>query len=230
MSEAVADIVKPVSFEGEVWKTLSRVDCSKQIEKKQNLSYLSWAWAWAILMERYPQSEYAFDPPQEFADGTYEVWVSVTIREGEHATTRRMWLPCIDYKNQPVKNPTSFQINTTRMRCLTKCLAMFGLGHYIYAGEDLPRPENDAPPVGEKKDNSVAGAVLDGETFDEGIRESYVHGILVCISTGDDAGLAQLLDELHDDQIMKVAIWHKLGSKERSFIKRFEAARRAEAA
>jgi hypothetical protein len=221
--------VKPISFEGEVWQTLSRVDCSKHIEKKQNLSYLSWAWAWAILMERYPQSEYAFEPPQEFPDGTYEVWVTVTIRDGEKATTRRMWLPCLDHRNQPVKNPTAFQINTTRMRCLTKCLAMFGLGHYIYAGEDVPRPELDAPAVGEKKDNSVAAAVLVGENINEDERAAYVNAILVAITKEDDAALAELLDELKSDPILKVGVWQKLDSRNRSFIKKFESERRAAA-
>lgn len=216
-----------MSFQAEVWKTLSSIDCSKHVEKKQNLSYLSWAWAWAILMSNYPESEFEFEPPNEYPDGTAEIWVTVTVRSDEKSCQRRMWLPCLDHRNAPIKHPNAFQVNTTRMRCLTKALAMFGLGHHIYAGEDIPRPELDAPPVGEKKDNSVAGAVLDGEKFDAPMRDNYLNGILVAISTEDDAGLAQLLDELKADPIMKVAIWHKLGSRERSFIKSFEAQRQA---
>lgn len=126
------------SFAGEVWSTLSKIDCTPHIEKKAGLSYLSWAWAWGILMEKYPESEFDFQPLEERPDGTVHVWVTVTIRQGEKSLTRFMWLPVMNHGNKAIQAPDSFQINTARMRCLTKCLAMFGLGHYIYAGEDLP--------------------------------------------------------------------------------------------
>ena len=54
-----------------------------------------------------------------------------------------MWLPVMDYKNKAIVTPDTRAVSDTRMRCLTKCLAMYGLGHYIYAGEDLP-PSSDA--------------------------------------------------------------------------------------
>lgn len=127
-----------MSFARQVWDNLSNVNVSQHVEKKNNLSYLSWAWAWGTLMEYYPESVYAFEPLQISADGTVEVWVSVTVSQGEKSLTRQMWLPVMDYRNKAIPNPNTFDLNKTRMRCLTKCLAMFGLGHYIYAGEDLP--------------------------------------------------------------------------------------------
>ena len=65
-----------------------------------------------------------------------------------------MWLPVMDYKNQAIANPTARQISDTKMRCLVKCISMFGLGHYIYAGEDLPNSEASAPPVTHKAPTS----------------------------------------------------------------------------
>lgn len=127
----------------EIWKSLSAVDCAKHIEKKGGLSYLSWAWAWAVLMDKYPQAVYTIHEEQSAADGTVECRVSVQIDECE----RMMWLPVMDYKNNALPNPDKRKISDTRMRCLVKCLAMFGLGHYIYAGEDLPRPEQEAGPI-----------------------------------------------------------------------------------
>lgn len=117
-----------------VWETLSKINCNDKVEKKGKLSYLSWAWAWAEVMKRYPSASYDFTPPVFFQDGSCEVWVSVTIEE----MTRTMWLPVMDHKNHSIINPSSRQISDSRMRCLTKCLAMFGLAHYIYAGEDIP--------------------------------------------------------------------------------------------
>ena len=118
----------------EIWETLSKVDCSKHVEKKNGLSYLSWAWAWGVLMEYYPEATFEFGEPSIMPDGTMMVFCTVTIGEN----SRRMWLPVMDYKNKAIVNPDAFALNTAMMRCLVKCLALFGLGHYIYAGEDLP--------------------------------------------------------------------------------------------
>lgn len=130
-----------------VWATLSQVDVSDRIEKKQNLSFLSWAWAWGTLMEHYPQAEYSFQEPESATDGSLMVFCTVTI----DSLSRQMWLPVMDYKNKAIPNPNAFQLNTAKMRCLVKCLAMFGLGHYIYAGEDLPNAEADRQAEADKK-------------------------------------------------------------------------------
>jgi len=104
------------------------------------LSYLSWAWAWETLMEHYPQAEYQFHPETVLEDGSVMVNCEVWIPCGNEksALSRTMWLAVMDYRNQAIPSPPATSVANTRMRCLTKCLAMFGLGHYIYAGEDLP--------------------------------------------------------------------------------------------
>jgi hypothetical protein len=123
-----------------VWKTLSAIDCSKHVEKKGQLSYLSWAWAWGVMMEYYPAASYEFHAVEREPDGTATVSVTVTV-EGQ---SRYMWLPVMDNKNNAVKNPDARKISDAKMRCLVKCLAMFGLAHYLYAGEDLPEVVSDA--------------------------------------------------------------------------------------
>jgi len=141
----------------EVWDNLSKIDCSDKIEKKMNLSYLSWAWAWGVLQEHYPQAQYLFyqgedDVPYvKYPDGTAEVRCRVSIDN----LSREMTLCVMDFKNNAVQNPNSSQVNNSKMRCLTKCLAMYGLGHYIYAGEDVPvedkEPVNKDKPITELK-------------------------------------------------------------------------------
>ena len=131
-----------MSTYAEIWKTLSTIDVSDKVEKKQGLAYLSWAWAWGVLMEHYPQATYEFLPDTVEADGSVSVNVSVDI----DGNKRFMWLPVMNHKNQAIPKPDSVAINKNRMRCLVKCLAMFGLGHYIYAGEDSP-DASDAPPA-----------------------------------------------------------------------------------
>ena len=134
---------KQAEFSKIVWKTLSAIDASKHTEKKMNLTYLSWAWAWGILMDNFPCSQFEFKPPVSYEDGSAEIWVTITLSDGISQLERSMWLPVMNHKNQAIKQPDSRAISDTRMRCLTKCLAMFGLGHYIYAGEDLPEAEKN---------------------------------------------------------------------------------------
>ena len=120
-----------------VWQTLSKIDVNKHTEKKGNLTYLSWAWAWAVTKQNYPEATYAFLDNEIHADGTMTVHCVVSIETVNH----EMWLPVMDNRNKAIKNPDAFAINTAKMRCLTKGLSMHGLGAYIYAGEDLPQGE-----------------------------------------------------------------------------------------
>lgn len=123
----------------EIWDTLSGLDVSEHAEKKGNFTYLSWSWAWAEFSKHYPDCEYELSD-RVFPDGTMEVHCSMTVfTEGDGRSVKRnMWLPVTNNTNKSIKNPDSFAVNTAKMRCLVKCLAMYGLGHYIYAGEDLP--------------------------------------------------------------------------------------------
>jgi hypothetical protein len=79
-----------------VWKTLSQIDCSHKTKTKNGLTYLSWAWAWGILMEHYPEATYQFLNEEWDSEGRATVWCSVKIGELD----RLMWLPVMDYKNK----------------------------------------------------------------------------------------------------------------------------------
>jgi|11BtaG_2_1085332.scaffolds.fasta_scaffold02086_11 hypothetical protein len=126
-----------MSLHKKVWQTLSAINVNDNTQKKGNLTYLSWAWAWSTLMEYFPESVYGFND-RTLSDGTMEVTCTLIISEGEESVVREMWLPVMDYRNKAIANPDAFQVNTAKMRCLTKCISMMGLGMYIYAGEDLP--------------------------------------------------------------------------------------------
>lgn len=154
------------SFEKEVWEKLSRIDVSRHVEVKKvqkkdkltgkitssrELSYLSWTWAWGVLMSHYPESSYSFWPPDYFKDETVEVIVEVRVKSGDKEIVRRMWLPVMGYGNDSIKNPTSRDISDSRMRCLVKCLAMFGLGYKLYAGEDLPTIKEEKNTISEEQ-------------------------------------------------------------------------------
>ena len=126
-----------MSLHKKVWQTLSAINVNNNTQKKGNLTYLSWAWAWSTLMDYFPESVYGFND-RTLPDGTMEVTCTLIISEGEESVVREMWLPVMDYRNKAIANPDAFQVNTAKMRCLTKCISMMGLGMYIYAGEDLP--------------------------------------------------------------------------------------------
>jgi hypothetical protein len=140
------------------WQILSSIDVNEHVDKKQNgCTYLSWAWAWGITKEHFPDTSYrvvTFDNGRPYLFDEYlgyMVQTEVTINceslpmhlfvmDGANKAQKH-----IEYtyrtKNSGEKTCTAasmFDINTAIMRCLTKNLALFGLGHYIYAGEDLP--------------------------------------------------------------------------------------------
>ena len=132
-----------------VFETLNAINVNDKTEKKNGLTYLSWAWAWGEAKKVYPESTYTIYENNAgwnyFTDGkTCWVKTGVTIEGLEHIE----YLPVMDYSNKSitVDNVTSFDVNKTIQRSLTKALARHGLGLYIYAGEDLPDTEETAKP------------------------------------------------------------------------------------
>jgi len=132
-----------------VFETLNAVNCNEHTEKKNGLTYLSWAWAWAEVKKRYPGAFFTiYENPDGWpywTDGRY-CWVKtgVTI-EGLELTE---YLPVMDYKNNsiPIEKVTTMDVNKSIQRSLTKACARHGLGLYIYAGEDLPEGEPEKAP------------------------------------------------------------------------------------
>lgn len=146
-----------------VFENLNNANVNGHTEEKNGLTYLSWAWAWAEVKKAYPDANYTIEKfnglPYVYDENTgYMVYTTVTI-EG---ITHEMWLPVMDGANKAMKAKpykyqtrydektceaaTMFDVNKAIMRCLVKNLAMFGLGLYIYAGEDLPESEKAVYP------------------------------------------------------------------------------------
>lgn len=154
-----------------------KINVNEHTEKKNNLTYLSWAWAWAEFKKAYPDAEYEIKRfenglPYVYDENTgYMVFTSVTAGD----LTYEMWLPVMDgankamkkdpytyttkYGEKNVESATMFDVNKTIMRCLVKNLAMFGLGLYIYAGEDLP----------ENNENEIKATIT--EVIEKSIKE-----------------------------------------------------------
>ena len=118
----------------DTFNKLSQIDVNEHTEKKGQFTYLSWTWAWKTLVENTENASFVWNDDKFFQGGTMEVSINLTV-DGH---TLPMWGAVTDYKNQAIQNPDSHSINTARMRCLVKAMAMFGLGHYIYAGESFP--------------------------------------------------------------------------------------------
>lgn len=130
-----------------VFEVLNSINVNEHTEKKNGLTYLSWAWAWAEVKKHFPMATYTIyenaSGMNYHTDGrTCWVKTGVTIEGLEHIE----YLPVMDYRNAsiPVEKVTSFDVNKAIQRSLTKAVARHGLGLYIYAGEDLPEAENAA--------------------------------------------------------------------------------------
>ena len=156
---------------------------------KVKLTYLSWAWAWAEVKKKFPDARYEIIKfnglPYVFDEKTgYMVYTTVTIDE----ITHEMWLPVMDgnnramldhpyevktkYNSFTVQPATMFDVNKAIMRCLTKNLAMFGLGLYIYAGEDLPEASDEEITTPAPKKSKTTKAET-AEEAQQKAREAY---------------------------------------------------------
>ena len=115
---------------------LRKIDVSSKIEKKNGLSYLSWAWACDQLLQQDPMATWQYGQPVLFGE---TVMVFCTVNAFGKSMTAQ--LPVMDYRNKAIPNPDAFAVNTAMQRCLAKAIALHGIGLYIYAGEDLPQEE-----------------------------------------------------------------------------------------
>ena len=125
---------------------LLKINVNGHTERKGNLTYLSWAWAWAEVLKvdsgaQWTAHEWNDSPVMYLRNGTAMVKVSVEIK----GNIKTCILPVMDNRNRAIVDPDAFAVNTAIMRCLAKAIAMHGLGLYIYANENLPEAEKTEP-------------------------------------------------------------------------------------
>lgn len=161
---------------------LNGINVGDKTEKKGSLTYLSWAWAWGEVKKLFPDATYTIYENENgwnyHTDGrTCWVKTGVTVQGIEHIE----YLPVMDHRNTSIalEKVTSFDVNKTIQRSLTKAVARHGLGLYIYAGEDLPEADKDAEESRKAEEaakkeeqyngiiqevNELVAAVVDAET------------------------------------------------------------------
>lgn len=122
------------------YKDLRAIDVTSKIKKKGSLNYLSWAYAVDELLMHDPSATWEFPDPKFFND-TCMVFCNVTA----FGKTMKMHLPVMDHRNNAIKQPDARRISDAQMRCLTKCIASFGIGLFIYQNEDLPPEDEESP-------------------------------------------------------------------------------------
>jgi hypothetical protein len=177
---------------------LLKLNVNEHTEKKGNLTYLSWAWAWAEALKADPQAHFQVmmfgDKCYTDINGTYMVWVTVTLF-GKPMTCQ---LPVMDHRNKAIIAPDAFAVNTAIMRCMTKALSLHGLGLYIYAGEDLPE-------------------------LDTGLVDAVVAAIKERYEAGDEPGMYGEWESISDNEV-RIRVWDTLkpDSKVRSAIKAYK--------
>ena len=168
---------------------LLSTNVNEHTEKKGGLTYLSWAWAWA---EALKADEDATFKVEMFGDkcfmdinGTAMVFVTVTM----FRKPMTCQLPVMDFRNKAILNPDAFAVNTAIMRCMTKALALHGLGMYIYAGEDLPEGAGSDIDVNVMIDHLAA---IDTASTLEELKDVYGYAYAAC--DGDKGWLKKVID------------------------------------
>lgn len=174
---------KKQSLQHRAWDLLSKINVNDKTETKGSgkfaLTYLSWAWAWGVLMEYFPESVYEIHQDRILPDGSVMVSVTLTIKDGDDQFSRFMWLPVMNHLNKAIINPDAMDINKAVMRCLAKAIAMCGLGHYIYAGEDLP-VEDESPKTKSQEHSQKSTQQNVNSTQDKSILDKLKTGLKEC--------------------------------------------------
>lgn len=165
------------------FSVLNAINVNEHTEKKNKLTYLSWAWAWSEIKKVFPDSTYKI---YEDANGNFyhtdgkTCWVKtgVTVCGIENIE----YLPVMDFRNQSIKleDVTSFDVNKSIQRSLTKAVARHGLGLYIYAGEDLPEDET---PQEQSKETPI---------YEDAQKKIYIDAINSLLAQTDTNGMQML--------------------------------------
>jgi hypothetical protein len=196
---------------------LLKKNVNEHVEKKNGLSYLSWAWAWAEALKADPKASYKIEmfncKCYMEINGTAMVFVTVTMFDKPMTCQ----LPVMDYRNKAILNPDAFAVNTAIMRCMTKALALHGLGLYLYSGEGVPE-EGDKQ---EKIIISPTQGAQENIPIDElrYLEEVAIELIAMC-EQGDPREALVKLDEENLDNEQKIALWTLLPSKVRAALKK----------
>ena len=200
---------------------LLKINVNEHLEKKGNLSYLSWAWAWAEVLKVDPGAQWTAhewndSPVMYLRNGTAMVKVSVEIK----GNIKTCILPVMDNRNRAIVDPDAFAVNTATMRCLAKAIAMHGLGLYIYAGEDLP--EGEEAPKGFI--NNPRGDL--GTSISPAERDPLVAEFRAALDLdAEEKDIAVAVYTIHDriksNHDLYVAVSDSLTSKERSALKTY---------
>ena len=193
-------------------KELLKLDVSKHTEKKGNLTYLSWSWAWDLALKADEQATYKVEMFGDkcFVDinGTAMVFVTVTLF-GKPMTCQ---LPVMDFRNKAIPKPDAFAVNTAIMRCMTKALSLHGLGLYIYAGEDLPEEANNP------KHKPTDGVQVDEKQMT--VLRDVAMEIIAHMQSDDLTGAYEEYMGVTDTE-EKTYLWSLLDSKVRSTLKKY---------
>ena len=199
------------------YSEIRKINVNEHVEKKNNLTYLSWAWAVDQMLVLDNEASWEYLEPVKFGE-TLMVFCTVTM----FGKKRTAQLPVMDYKNKPIPNPDAFAVNTAMQRCLAKAISLHGLGLYIYAGEDVP------PDAGEVlAEQVIAADAKPTAGFWEAMTpdmQTYLHDLAnevrLLLSRDDAQGAADHLAAANLDGDEKVAIWTRFDSKERAALKK----------
>ena len=204
------------------FQKLREINVNDKTEKKNGLTYLSWAWAVDQLLTADYTANWEYLEPLLFGET-----VMVRCAVSAFGKTMVAQLPVMDYKNKPIPHPDAFAVNTAMQRCLVKAIALHGLGLYIYAGEDLPDGEPEAKKASPVRPNSAGEDYWNNATGDEIIilngHLSFVRDCLNADQPEDAADGFYRIDTIE----RQAAVWSQLGSKERAAIKQWKPEQKA---
>lgn len=210
---------------------LAKINVNEHTEKKNNLTYLSWAWAVDQLLRHDETAswDYRWIDNKPYAAIGETCMVFCTVKAfGKERTAQ---LPVMDHRNKAIPNPDAFQINVAMQRCLAKAIALHGIGLYIYAGEDLP-DDGNAAPASAPRITPIDGSLAALSAEDQETAKNIAAEMVDLWSKDKTVAAYELFYEGNLSNPMKLGIWECLqpNSKVRNGVKKISEENKRKAA
>lgn len=194
------------------YKELRKINVNDHIEKKNGLSYLSWAWAVDELLQHDQSATWSYGDPMVWGE---TVMVFCTVKAfGKEMTAQ---LPVMDYRNKAIPNPDAMAVNTAMQRCLAKAIALHGIGLYIYAGEDIPEQDTmqESGPI-----TPTTGSWESVSTDMQIYLKELAAEMAGDIEQGNVQAAIERVELAKLETHHKVALWTRFDSKQRAAMKK----------
>lgn len=149
LTERTLGMFTPLEIPADAFKKAYELPIGDHVEKNyKGLSYLSWPFAFRYLKQEFPSLYVSFEEERVGwpVFGQEGCWLLRPYLTDGTKRTPALVFPLMDNRHNALKQLDARAVSDNIQRASVKCIATFtGLGLKLYAGEDIPKDDSEAP-------------------------------------------------------------------------------------